>query len=249
MINYEILKNLVIQEIKLRYKGRVLGFTWGLLYPFLIFLVLYIVFSRIFSEEVESYAFFLLIGVIIWKFFIAGTLQALKSIVMNLDVIKRVLFPRSLLVISSVLTAFLDTVCEVLILILFFLFFTGLPWGGLLWLVPVIITELIIVSGMGLFLAYLYFRFRDVLPAWQVFLQAGFFLTPIFYPVSRVPEKYITLYMFNPVTVLIETARAGLAGEPVNKLMFFSMALVSVVFFTAVFYWFRSVEKGFARGI
>jgi len=118
--------------------------------------------------------------------------------------------PRQVLVLSTVLSSFISSILEFSVLIPLLLFF-GVDLSFNVLFFPLIhVTFLVLVYGVSLILAAVYVYYRDLNQIWDVFLQAGFFLSPIVYPISIVPEKYLDYYMMNPVTVIIEMYREAL---------------------------------------
>ncbi|MCP1662282.1 lipopolysaccharide transport system permease protein [Methanocalculus sp. AMF5] len=203
----DLIWNLTISDLKVKYQSSVLGFAWSLLNPLLMMLVLYFVFSNIFRFEQEHFALYLLIGIIAWRFLANGTMMAMGSIVGRAALVTKVFIPRQILVLSSVLSAFISSILEFIVLIpLLFILGVGLSYTFLFF--PLIhLVYFLMVYGASLILASLYVYFRDLNQIWDVVLQAGFFLSPIVYPISIIPVQYLEYYMLNPITVLIEVYR------------------------------------------
>ncbi|MDD3861684.1 MAG: ABC transporter permease [Candidatus Gracilibacteria bacterium] len=194
-------------DFKMRYNGSVFGYIWALLKPLLMFLVLYIVFSVLMKWDVPNFQLYLLLGIIIWNFFAEGTMAGLSSLLGKGEMIKKIYFPRILIVVASTLTAFMTLCLNILIFFVFY-GFSDLSFHFTMLLVPLyLIFSYIFVLGLSLFLSVLQVRYRDIVQIWEVLLQAGFFLTPIIYPITLVPEKYLFYLFLNPVTGLIQYSR------------------------------------------
>ncbi len=207
---FDLIKNLIISDLKLRYKNTIIGFLWSLLYPLIMMLVLYVVFSRTMEKEIANYILYLLLGIILWNFFSTGTLRSLRSIVSNMEIIKKIYFPRIFFVISAVISSFISCIFELVVFFIFYIFiFKYLPFH-VLWIIPLIFLEFILILSIGLLLSSLYCFCRDLLPIWQIILKIGFFITPIFYSADRIPEKFLNLYLINPVTRLLILSRKSL---------------------------------------
>lgn len=210
-----ILKQLVITDFKLRYKGSVLGYLWTLLRPLALFAVLYVVFVNFlrFGSGIPHFPIYLLLGVVLWTYFVEVTVNGMTSIVGKGDLMRKLAFPRYVIVIAGSVSAFINLVINLLV-VFAFLMFNGvaLTWSAL-WL-PLIILELFIFAlGLSFLLSALYVRFRDINYVWEVLLQAGFYVTPIIYPLSEVSkfsETAAKLLLLNPVAQIIQDARYSL---------------------------------------
>lgn len=203
----DLIWNLTISDLKVKYQSSVLGFAWSLLNPLLMMLVLYFVFSNVFRFEVENFALYILIGIIVWRFLANGTMTAMGAIVGRPGLVTKIYIPRQILVLSSVLSAFVSSILEFLVLIpLLFILGAGVTIYILFF--PIVhLIYLLLVYGLSLFLASLYVYYRDLNQIWDVVLQAGFFLSPIVYPISVIPAVYLGYYMLNPMTLLMEIYR------------------------------------------
>ncbi|WP_250986456.1 ABC transporter permease [Methanoculleus oceani] len=194
-------------EFKQRYKNSVLGYFWSLLEPLLMLVVLYVVFSNLMRIEVEYYQLFLLLGIILWNFLSRATSMGLNAILGKPSMVQKIYFPREILVISSCITALLMSIFESLVFIAFMTVFQ-VPLSANLIYVPLILVLLFLVSlGLSLALAALNVFYRDVQFIWAVILQAGFFATPILYPVTIFPETLQGIFLLNPMAHIIISAR------------------------------------------
>lgn len=203
----ELIKNLVISDLKTKYSNSALGFAWSMLNPLLMMLVLFFVFSNVFKNQ-DNFIGYLLTGILAWRFFSIGTTVAMNSIVSKSNLVTKIYIRREILTISSVTSSLISSLLEFLVLIPL-LIILGISLSVALLFFPLIqLLFLMIVYGIGLILAPLYVYYRDMNQIWELILQVGFFLSPIFYPLSYVPQKYAFYYNLNPVTVLINMYRA-----------------------------------------
>jgi lipopolysaccharide transport system permease protein len=174
-----------------------------MLNPLLMMLVLYAVFSNVFRFEQEHFALYLLIGIIAWRFLANGTMTAMSSIVGKPTLVTKVYIPREILPFSLAMSAFISSILEFVVLIPLLIIF-GVSLSATILLFPILhALYFIIVYGISLALASLYVYFRDLNQIWDIFLQIGFYASPIIYPLSLVPEKYSLYYMLNPITRLM----------------------------------------------
>lgn len=207
-----ILKQLVITDFKLRYKGSVLGYLWTLLRPLALFAVLYVVFVNFlrFGEGIPHYPVYLLLGVVLWSYFVEVTVNGMTSIVGKGNLMRKLSFPRYVIVIAGSASAFINLTINLLVVFVFAaLNQVEFSWT-ILWL-PLVILELFVFAlGLSFLLSALYVRFRDINYIWEVLLQAGFYITPIIYPLSEVAKisdfaaKFLLL---NPIAQIIQDAR------------------------------------------
>jgi lipopolysaccharide transport system permease protein len=169
--------------------------------------ILTVVFSLLLRTSVPNYPTFVLIALMIWRFFQVATAQSLYSIVGNPSLVSRVYLPRTLIVLSSNLANLFGSSIEFMVL-LPLLFLLGVhPDIHVLFLPAIILMEFLLVFSVSLLLASLNLKYRDVSQIWEIAVQLGFFLSPIVYDESAIPLRYKFLYSLNPITRLIEATR------------------------------------------
>ncbi|WP_230742998.1 ABC transporter permease [Methanooceanicella nereidis] len=243
---------MAVTDLKLRYKNSVLGIVWSLLQPLLMLLVLYIVFSSIFANRsIDHYPLFLLLGIISWGFMDKATNMSLGSIVGKPNLVKKIYFPREVLVISACLTALMMTALEFVVFGAFMIVFGLLPTLTAILFPAVMAVEFIFVLGISLGIASLNVRYRDVQWIWGVVMQAGFFLTPIIYSLSMLQGvPFVELLKYNPMGVIMEMLRGVLIYDalPVaqNVAYIISISLLALAFGWIVF---SKLEPKFAEEV
>lgn len=209
-----ITRELTLSSFKLRDQGTLLGFLWTLLQPLAMLTVLYWLFRGQMGQTVRPFGLYLLIGIVLWTFFAAGTGKGLLSLVMRRDLIGSVTFPREIIVVSAVLTVVLSSSLEFLVVLVFTLVTgEGISWAWL-WLPLILLMECMLVVGSSLLLAPWYVHVRDLDNIWTIVLRVGFFATPVFYDPTKLlsPIEY-RLYMLNPITQLMSFARTVLLQQ------------------------------------
>ena len=182
---------------------------WSLLKPLFLFAILYVVFTYIIplGKDVAHYPVYLLTGIVLWNFFIESTIIGASSIVARGDLIRKIRIPRYLVVISSSLSALVN-LCLSLVVVFIFALFNGVsPSFGWLMIIPITIELFIFALGLSFLLSALYVKFRDITYIWEILLQAGFYATPIIYPLTIVPTDYQKWFFVNPLTQIIQDAR------------------------------------------
>ncbi len=201
---------LAMSDFRLRYKNSILGFFWSLAEPLLMLVVLYVTFSYFMKMNVENYQLFLLMGIISWNMLSRGTTMALNSILGKPGLVNKVYFPREILIISSCITAFLMTLLEFVVFGIFMMIFAVAPTMTAIYFPLLLIIQFMLIVGLSLGLASLNVYYRDIQYIWAVILQAGFFATPILYPISIIPDKYVWIVKLNPMTNVIVMLRGSM---------------------------------------
>jgi lipopolysaccharide transport system permease protein len=205
--NLRILIEIAVSDFKVRYQNSVLGYVWTLIKPLLLFAVLYVVFSLFMRFPVENYQLYLLLGVIIWNFFAEATVIALRSFETKQSLITKIYFPRIIVVIASTITSFMTFLLNMIVFFVF-LALSNIGFQLSFFFFLVYIFELyFIILAVSLVLSAFYVKFRDLSHIWEVLLQIGFWLTPIIYPVSLIPEAYHRYIYLNPLARVIEYSR------------------------------------------
>lgn len=205
-----LLAELVRTDFKLRYQGSVLGYTWSLLRPLLLFSILYVVFIKFLHVNygVPHSAVYLLVGIIMWNFFLETTTGSLSSIVGRGDLIRKIKIPRWIIIISSSSSALISLGLNFIVIAVFMVLNHVHLTSTIIWL-PLVILE-IYVFGLGLafFLSAAFVRYRDISYIWEVVCQALFYLTPLLYPLSKLHWPIVrTILFMSPLTQSIQAAR------------------------------------------
>lgn len=255
-----LLKQLVKTDFKLRYQGSVLGYTWSLLRPLLLFLILFIVFAKFLKlgSSVPNFPIYLLLGIVIWTFFADMTNQSLASIVGRGDVIKKIKIPRWIVVVSTSISALINLGLN-LIVVAIFIFVTKMDIlvSGL-WL-PLILLEVYILGlGLSFLLSALFVKYRDISYIWEVIIQAGFYATPILYPLTLITNvTYQKLLLLNPMAQTIQDARYAVVTHQTltmhnvynSNLIRIVPVLICLAFLGFGLWYFRKEAKNFAENI
>lgn len=256
--NRAILREMVITDFKVRYQNSVLGYLWSLLKPLFMFAILYVVFTYIIplGKGVENYPIYLLTGLVLWSFFVETTTMGMLSVVSRGDLIRKISIPRYLLIISSACSALINLSLNLVVVFIFALISGIMP--SISWLlIFVLILELFIFSvGISLFLSALYVKFRDVSYIWEIFIQAGFYATPIIYPLINVPQNLHKWFFINPVAQIVQDARYIIATDTTTTLwstvqsykILIPFVTIIIVFIVGSLY-FKKHSKFFAEDI
>ncbi len=260
--NRVLLRELVVTDFKLRYQGSVLGYLWSLLKPLLLFAILYVVFVQFlkFGSDIEHFPVYLLLGIVLWTFFTEATSQGMQAIVSRGDLIRKINFPKYIIVISGTISALINLVLNLLVVLVFVLL-NGVDIKQSVLLLPLNILELYIFSlAIAFLLAALYVKYRDISHIWEVFLQGAFYATPILYPLSMVIEQSelaAKILMLNPVAQIIQDARYNLithqtitTDQIINNSIIISIPFIlvaSAIIFASLY--FKKSSKYFAENV
>lgn len=195
-----LLSELVARDIKIKYRRSVLGVLWTLLNPLCMMIILSIVFSNIFKFEVENFPLYVLSGQVVFNFFNESTSNSMTSILSSASLIKKVYVPKYLFVLSRIVSSFINLMAAFTALLLVMVFTRAeLHWTAFLSFIPLIM--LVGFSlGVGLILAALTVKFRDIMHLYSVFTTGLLYLTPVIYPMTILPEKIRIIVMLNPLT-------------------------------------------------
>lgn len=202
----------MITDFKLRYQGSVLGYLWALLRPLFLFVIMYVVFVYILKvgANIPHWPVALLLGIVLWNFFSEITKQGLKSVVSSGGIIRKINFPKYIIVVSTSLSAIINLLINLVVVGIFaFVNQVEPSWGMLL--LPVFVIELYIFAlGIAFILGTLNVKFRDVGYIWEVVSQALFYGSAIMFPVTRIIDKSHELaiwFLMNPLALTISDAR------------------------------------------
>ena len=204
---YDLLIALLLRDIKIKYKRSILGFAWSILNPLLMMIVMSIVFSTIFKTDIKNFPMYLITGQVIFTFFSEATNMAMMSIIGNGGLIKKVYIPKYIFPLSKVMFSFTNMLFS-LIAVVIVAIATKLPITPAILLFPLPLIYVFIFSlGVGLLLASYAVFFRDLLHLYGILLLIWTYLTPIFYPITILPENVKKVMMFNPMFVYIDNFR------------------------------------------
>jgi ABC-2 type transport system permease protein len=258
--SFILLKQLVKSDFKLRYQGSTLGYIWSLLRPLLLFVTLYFVFAVFLKlgNGIPHYPQYLLLGIVLWNYFVEVTVGSVQSIVGKSDLIRKINFPKYVIILSGSFSAFINLLLNFIVIAIFMILgHIGLTWNALL-IIPLVAEFFIISLAIAFFLSALFVRFRDVSYIWEVVIQAAFYATPILYPLTRIPHRYAKILILSPMAQIIQDARHALitsktqtiyqvyGGDKWIWLIPISLTLILAILAAS---YFRSQSKYFAEEV
>jgi ABC-2 type transport system permease protein len=203
----DLLFEFIRKDLKVKYKRSILGIFWSILNPLLMMIVMTIVFSYLFRFQIKNYPIYILSGIIFWNFFSTSTNLTSFSLISNSSLLKKVYFPRVIIVLSTILSQFINLLFAFIPLIILMFIFNNPPKLSF-FLIPIpLISLLLFTTGLSFILSILSVYFTDISYIYQIILIAWMYLTPIFYPPSIVPQKYQIFLTLNPMYHIIWSLR------------------------------------------
>lgn len=250
-----LLKQLVKRDFQGRYAGSLLGFVWSFVQPLWMLLLFTFVFSSVMKitptgTHTHHFAIFLFSGLLPWMALQEGVSRASTSITDNASLVKKLRFPAEILVLAVVLAALLHEAIAALIFLGVLTAVGELAWRGLPLLLVALPIQVSLTLGLGLLLASAQVFFRDTAQVIGMVFTAWFYLTPIVYPLSYVPARYLPWIERNPLTGLVGLYRqAFLGGGSVSAPTTALLAAVSAVLLFAGFWLFTRLKAAFVDEI
>lgn len=228
---------LVKTSFKLRYQNSALGFLWVLIKPYSQFLVMYFVWTRIINQSIPDYPIYLLIGIIVYTFFVEIVVSGQMSLLERANIILKVDFPRYIAILSSLINAFINFgINFVLVLIILLVSGKDLMLSGFLALIMVTLIILIFGLGLAFFTSIITVRFRDLRNIFDLGLFLLYWLTPILFAINSqvIPSTFSQIISANPLGILINQIRAGFGVMPDFNLGILLVYLFAVCIFVVI---------------
>lgn len=210
-----LLTELTKTDFKLRYQGSVLGYLWALLRPLLMFAILYIVFAKLlqFGNDIPHYPVYLLTGTVLWSFFTECSQQGIQAMVGRGDLIRKISFPKYIVTVSTTLTAVINLLINLVVIVIFALINGVAPSFSWLLVLPLIFELYLLALGISFLLGSINVKYRDIGSIWDVLIQALFYAVPIIYPIAMVAETSTwaaKVILLNPIAQVIQDVRWSL---------------------------------------
>lgn len=230
--NINIVRELAVADFRLKYHDSALGYIWSMLNPMMMFGIYFFVFTKIFKSTIEYYPLFLLSGIMSYTFFQDCTFSAMNSLGAKSGIMKKIYFPRSIIIFSSTLTCVFSYLINMIILFVLVIILKGITPLAFLTVVPMLC--LIMFSmGVAFLLATMYSYFRDMGQIWNVLVLMIFWLSPVVFNVETLPEPISSIVYFNPLTRIFVLIRHCLVYNYFD-LRFFVMTILYSSFVLAI---------------
>jgi ABC-type polysaccharide/polyol phosphate export permease len=235
----DLLRLLVSNSVKTRYKRSTLGVLWTLLNPLLNTLVLVVVFAQLFRFQVDNYPIYLLVGLLFWNFFAQTTTQAMNTLIWGSSLLKRIYIPRTIFAVAVLGNGLVNFLLALIPLAVVMLVMRHPFTPALLFLPVSILLMAMFTLGLALFLSTLAVFFADVVEMYGILLTVWFYLTPIIYPLEVVPATFAPLLRLNPMLYMLELFRApvyqGALPSPAVIILSAALAFLSLLIGWLVF--------------
>jgi ABC-type polysaccharide/polyol phosphate export permease len=254
----DLVRNLAVRDLKVRYKNSALGIAWSMLNPLGMMLVFTVVFTVMLSNNIDRYPIFILCGLLPWNWFAGSVVGSIYSVVSNAPLVKKVYFPREVLPLSGVMANLVHFLLALVVLfVMMFVFRTPVTvWVVLL---PLIIAvQFVFTLGLAFFLSAINVYYRDTAQIIDVLMLAWFFLTPVFYSMDILPQTKEVLgyvvpvqrlaYILNPMASLIASYRVILYnGAPPAFDFLLRTVATSLVVLALGYLFFRRASRSFGE--
>lgn len=245
----ELLYFLTWRDVKVRYKQTALGAIWAILQPVLTMLIFSLFFGRLAKMDSDGvpYPLFSIAGLVPWTFFSFGLTQSTQSLVASANMIKKVYFPRLMVPIATVLSGAVDLALAFVVLLVMMIWHRVPLNVNALWLPLFILLAFVTSTGVGIWMAALNVKYRDIRYVIPFLVQLWMFATPIAYPSSLLRARWRTIYALNPMAGVVEGFRWALLGTHTRPgAMIFVSSLAAILILVSGAFYFRRMEKTFA---
>lgn len=247
----ELIKNLVLKDLKLKYRGSTLGFLWSLANPLLIILVYSFVFTRMLRADIPNFAFFLLVGFLPWSFFSQSTVMSTGSILDNASFLRKVWLPSEVFPIATVFFNLIQFLLAfgVLLPVALVLFRLPLSWSMLAF-IPVLVLHVAFTLGVSFVVSTATVFYRDVRHFTEIFMTVLFWFTPIVYDLQTLPETTRKVIQLNPLSFFIVSYQDVLYRQIVpDQETLLILSASSFLFLTLGYLFFCSYKVRFAEEV
>jgi lipopolysaccharide transport system permease protein len=238
---------LVWRDIKVLYAQTILGFAWAILNPAIQILVFSVIFGAVAGIETDGipYLLFTTVAIIPWTYMSDSMTAASQSLVTGKQMLGKIYFPRVLFPLTPILAKLVDFTISLVILVGVLVYYQIAPTWNLLLLPVLIVAMMLVPTGIGMWLAALAIRYRDVRFAMTYIIKLLIYSGPIVYPASNIPPDIRFWYSMNPIVAVVEGFRSCLLGTEIQWEYIIPGLLMAVVIFLSGAVYFRRMEKVF----
>jgi lipopolysaccharide transport system permease protein len=236
------------KELKVRYKSSFFGYLWSIANPLLFAMIYFFIFKLIMRVQIPNYTVFLITGLFPWQWFASATTNSLFSFIANAQIIKKTVFPRSVIPLSNVLMECLHFICTIPVIVIFLFVYDMRPTINWLWGIPLIgLGQMLMTFGIALMLSTLNLFFRDLERFVTLGIMLMFYCTPILYSSDMIPEKYHWLVSYNPMANMVVSWRELFMNGVVNYLEISYLYVYGIVFLLIGSWIFNKLKYRFAE--
>lgn len=246
----ELIYNLILRDIKVRVKQSFLGYAWVIIPPLFQMIIFSILFQGILGLRLSGeipYPVFLFCTLVPWQFFSEGIRTATISISNHAVLIRQVYFPKELLVLSSIFGRLFDLAISFILLMGLIIFYNIGPSLTFMYIPFLVMIQIILMLGFSLFFSAINTYYRDIGAAIALIMQIWMYASPIIYPLSKVPEKFLLIYQINPMVGIIDGyRRVIIEGFPPQWNLILYSITFSAILPVMAYLFFKNLEPGFA---
>ncbi|NIG17876.1 MULTISPECIES: ABC transporter permease [Pantoea] len=236
------------KELKVRYKSSFLGYLWSIANPLLFAMIYYFIFKLVMRVQIPNYTVFLITGLFPWQWFASSANNSLFSFIANAQIIKKTVFPRSVIPLSNVLMEFLHFLCTIPVIIVFLYIYDMSPSISWLWGIPLIgFGQMMLTYGLALMLSTLNLFFRDLERFVSLGIMLMFYCTPILYSVDLIPEAYRWIIGTNPLSLMIVSWRDLFMHGTINYITLSHIYLSAIIMMVLGVWVFNKLKFRFAE--
>ena len=239
----DLLRELVVRALKVRYRRSAIGFLWTMLHPLIMMLVLNVVFSQVFRVEVPNYALYALAGIVFWQFFSQTVTSCLHSLKGNARLLTKLPIPKAVFPVATVLSGLLNLGFALVPLIGIAMVTGHAPTAVIVFLPIGILLIGLMTLGVGLLLAPLSVIFSDTVEVITIVLSLLLYMTPVFYPRAIVPEQLRWVVRLNPLAAALEVFRAPIVDHALPAPVDLAVATAAALVLLAAGSWFFAVSS------
>lgn len=245
----EMFRMTILRNLRTRYKGSLLGFLWTFLNPLLMLAVYSMVFTTVIRIDMDYYPLYIFVGLIAWNMFVSSVQDSSVVIMNNANLVKKIYFPRIILPLSQVISALVNYFFSLIILLPILYFTIGLSFN-VFWLPYILLVQVVLTTAICLLISSLTVYFRDLQHIIGILIMALFYITPVLFPVSLIPSKYLYLFESNPLFTILEGYHDILFKGISPDVGALSLELlISAVFMVLCWALFVRLNRGFAEEI
>ena len=244
----DVISVLTEKELKVRYKSSFLGYLWSIANPLLFAVIYYFIFKLVMRVQIPNYTVFLITGLFPWQWFASSVSNSLFSFISNAQIIKKTIFPRSIIPFCNVFMEFLHFLCTIPVIIVFLLIYKMTPSWSWLWGVPLIgMAQMILTFGLSLAISSMNLFFRDLERFIPLGIMLMFYCTPILYSSDLIPTKYQWMLTINPVSEIMLAWRDLFMNGVIHYNSILSIYIYSFIFLAVGAFIFNKLKYRFAE--
>ncbi|OPH53112.1 hypothetical protein BC351_32040 [Paenibacillus ferrarius] len=239
----DLLLNLVERDLKLKYKGSVIGFLWSLVNPLIMLIIYTWVFKTIMKTDVPNFPLFLMAGLLPWNFFASSLTMSVGSFTSNASLLTKVKLPKYILVFSNIVFNFVIFLMMIVLMLIAMKMFQVPYTLNLLFLPLALLTQIIFMTSISLLLSIANVYFSDTSHLLEVFIMAWFWLTPVIYQFALIPVEFQYYVSLNPMSLIINLYQAAIVGTPIYTNVFSGVFIIIVFLLLSIFIYRKYSKK------